>query len=409
MRTTRARRSNRCPWVPSPTRGPRLAAGAGPRRPCGVTVPAPRVGDGVIGSPPAFGAVQSRFESESPSADIPCRRPRRSVIPQETPVPPLPDTRPSPPSSSWPPVRAPACARRPRRCCTPSVAGACSGTSSPPRSRSAPARPSSSSAPGGTRSRSTWRRSPPRRCPSCRRNSAGPGRRRLCAGSAAGPGRVGGLPVQHRGLRPHRATTPSCRRRARPALDLLDRRRHGLLHQRAPLPRRAASCRPRTPCASRSWSTTSPTTTRSRAASAPFSRARPRSASCPWNAGAPAGADRPARAELAARSDAAAAQPRVPDRRLRLDGRAEQAAAAQAVAAAAGRAAAGRRTAWRSSSTPGASGLVLPSTPGDAQGDDPSARSTRCRPAARPTAAQGIQLAYRVAARELHHAAASTA
>jgi hypothetical protein len=25
------------------------------------------MGDGVIGSPPAFGAVQSRFESESPS------------------------------------------------------------------------------------------------------------------------------------------------------------------------------------------------------------------------------------------------------------------------------------------------------------------------------------------------------
>jgi hypothetical protein len=26
------------------------------------------MGDGVIGSPPAFGAVQSRFESESPSS-----------------------------------------------------------------------------------------------------------------------------------------------------------------------------------------------------------------------------------------------------------------------------------------------------------------------------------------------------
>src|SRR3954454_5475063 len=44
----------------------------------------PRVGDGVIGSPPAFGAVQSRFESESPSQSGLTRRPRRSVSPQET-------------------------------------------------------------------------------------------------------------------------------------------------------------------------------------------------------------------------------------------------------------------------------------------------------------------------------------
>ena len=49
--------------------------------------PVPRVGDGVIGSPPAFGAVQSRFESESPSRLPTCRRPRRSVIPQEPSVP----------------------------------------------------------------------------------------------------------------------------------------------------------------------------------------------------------------------------------------------------------------------------------------------------------------------------------
>ena len=49
--------------------------------------PVPRVGDGVIGSPPAFGAVQSRFESESPSRLPTCRRPRRFVIPQEPSVP----------------------------------------------------------------------------------------------------------------------------------------------------------------------------------------------------------------------------------------------------------------------------------------------------------------------------------
>src|SRR3712207_7898479 len=36
------------------------------------------MGDGVIGSPPAFGAGKSRFESESPSSDR-RPRPRRSV------------------------------------------------------------------------------------------------------------------------------------------------------------------------------------------------------------------------------------------------------------------------------------------------------------------------------------------
>src|SRR5688572_15215354 len=91
-RTTRpAGRSTRARTCPPRHAGPRLAAGAGPRRPrgscCCTAVPAPRVGDGVIGSPPAFGAVQSRFESESPSAVHPCRRPRSSVIPQESPVP----------------------------------------------------------------------------------------------------------------------------------------------------------------------------------------------------------------------------------------------------------------------------------------------------------------------------------
>src|SRR3954469_9698782 len=65
------------PWARS---GCRLAR-APPRH----ARPVPGVGDGVIGSPPAFGAGKSRFESESPSSS--CRhRPRRSVIPQEPPV-----------------------------------------------------------------------------------------------------------------------------------------------------------------------------------------------------------------------------------------------------------------------------------------------------------------------------------
>ena len=47
----------------------RPAVRAGPARLGGA--PRGSVGDGVIGSPPAFGAVQSRFESESPSAPQP--------------------------------------------------------------------------------------------------------------------------------------------------------------------------------------------------------------------------------------------------------------------------------------------------------------------------------------------------
>ena len=113
--------------------GPRLRGGrrrvAAPAWP-----PVPRVGDGVIGSPPAFGAVQSRFESESPSATVrPCRRPRRSVSPQEPSAP--AGDRASPPSSSSPPGRAPACGRRRRRSCTPSAVAACSATCSRPPSR----------------------------------------------------------------------------------------------------------------------------------------------------------------------------------------------------------------------------------------------------------------------------------
>src|SRR3954469_20999273 len=69
---------------PPPAGGPRLPLGR--RRsmaPPWTATAAPRVGDGVIGSPPAFGAVQSRFESESPSAQRAVRL-RRSVIAQES-------------------------------------------------------------------------------------------------------------------------------------------------------------------------------------------------------------------------------------------------------------------------------------------------------------------------------------
>ena len=45
----------------------------------------------------------------------------------------------------------------------------------------------------------------------------------------------------------------------------------------------------------------------------------------------------------------------------------------------------------------GSSGLVLPSTPGDQQGAHPRARSPSSKPAARPTAAQGIRARLRIA------------
>src|SRR3954467_8345639 len=69
---------------PPPAGGPRLPLGR--RRsmaPPWTATAAPRVGDGAIGSPPAFGAVQSRFESESPSAQRAVRL-SRSVIAQES-------------------------------------------------------------------------------------------------------------------------------------------------------------------------------------------------------------------------------------------------------------------------------------------------------------------------------------
>ena len=73
-----------------------------------------------------------------------------------------PASRPSPPSSSWPPVRAPACGRRRPRCCTPSAGAACSATCWP-RSRRSAAGTHGGRRRGraGTRSRRTWPASPP--------------------------------------------------------------------------------------------------------------------------------------------------------------------------------------------------------------------------------------------------------
>ena len=45
----------------------------------------------------------------------------------------------------------------------------------------------------------------------------------------------------------------------------------------------------------------------------------------------------------------------------------------------------------------GAAGVVLPPTAGDRQGDDRGGAGATAAPAARPTAAPGIELAYQVA------------
>ncbi len=80
---------------------------------------------------------------------------------------------------------------------------------------------------------------------------------------------------------------------------------------------------------------------------------------------------------------------------------AEQAAAGQAGAADCWSSSSARTTAWRSWSTPARPGWCCRPRR-QRPGDDPAPRSTGSRPAARPTAAPGIQLAYEIAPRELH-------
>ena len=94
-------------------------------------------------------------------------------------------------------------------------------------------------------------------------------------------------------------------------------------------------------------------------------------APAPWTTAAPAAAHRPPGAARSTPRGLPPSQPRLPDRRVGLDGRAEQAAARQGLAHHARQHAASRRTAWRSSSTPARPGLVLPSTSGRREGEDP--------------------------------------
>ena len=123
----------------------------------------------------------------------------------------------------------------------------------------------------------------------------------------------------------------------------------------------AARCRPRMRSASRSSSTTSATTTRPPRDRTP-SRSHLEVARCPWSAGPPSGAHRPQGARDSPRR-AAAEQPRLPARRLGLDGRAEQAAARQAGHEAPRPRARRPRTASPSSSTPARRASSCPRRP----------------------------------------------
>ena len=107
------------------------------------------------------------------------------------------------------------------------------------------------------------------------------------------------------------------------------------------------------------------------------------------------------------RREDAAAQPGVPARRLGLDGRAEQAAAGEDGAALLVDSC-GEKDRVAIVVYAGASGLVLPSTRGDRKSEIAAAIEL-LRPAARPTAAAGIQLAYDTAAAETSSRAAPTA
>ena len=112
------------------------------------------------------------------------------------------------------------------------------------------------------------------------------------------------------------------------AVDVLDRRRHGLVRQRAALLEAGQLPPPRTPCGSRNWSTTSPTTIPRRAGDEPFAAQR-RGRRLPVERRAPPGADRRSRAREIAQRRSAAEQPRVSVDVSGSMERAEQAAAGE--------------------------------------------------------------------------------
>ena len=115
---------------------------------------------------------------------------------------------------------------------------------------------------------------------------------------------------------------------------------------------------------------------------------------------APARPDRPQGQDDRPRQ-AAAEQPRLPDRRLRLDGRAEQAAAGQGGRCRCWSSSSARTTASRSSSTPAASGLVLPRRSATHKAEILAALD-QLQAGGSTNGGAGIQLAYDMAVAELH-------
>ena len=212
--------------------------------------------------------------------------------------------------------------------------------------------------------------------------------------------------IQHRGVRADRrqpvprspATTRSRRSRSTSTRVLLNVRR---------FLDRATSGRRGTRCGSRRWSTTFPTTIPSRPASEPFS-VTTEVAACPWNASTGwccIGLQGPARSHASERPPSnlvflidvsGSMQP------------AEQAAAGEEGAAAA------RRSARPQDRVAivvyaGSAGLVLPSTPGGEQGEDPRARSSSLEAGGSTNGGAGDPARLRTSPRRTSSRAASTA
>ena len=129
----------------------------------------------------------------------------------------------------------------------------------------------------------------------CRLRTAAP-----ACGTALCRYRAAPLDLRHRSLRrDRREHVPPCDRS--PALDVLDRRRHGVVRQRPPLPERrhaaARGCRPR-----RGADQLLPLFDYARRAGrGAVLGSRPSCRACPWNRAPPAGARRPAGAPTARR------------------------------------------------------------------------------------------------------------
>ena len=190
--------------------------------------------------------------------------------------------------------------------------------------------------------------------------------------------------LQHRVVRPHRRERLQARRH-RSALDVLDRRRHGVLRQRAPVPATTAGCRPDAVRIEElvnyfRYDYAAPDGRRAVRDHHRSGRLPVEPASTGWCASASRGArDAAARAGRRATSCSCIDVSGSMDAPDKLPLRAERDAACSSTSC-------GENDRVAIVVYAGASGLVLPSTPGDRQGRILARASTSCRPAARPTA-----------------------